>query len=59
MVTDILLENTDLLAVGGAKFIIEHAFEQEEVDGVYHLPGVLSRKKQMIPPLGIAVQELS
>ena len=58
MVTNILEESTDLLVTGNIPNLIEKAFDLTEKDGVYHLPGVLSRKKQMIPPLGIAVQEL-
>lgn len=59
MVTDIIKENTDLLIDGNLGYVVEHAFDVKSEDGVYHLPGVLSRKKQMIPPLSIAVQELS
>ena len=59
MVTDILLESTELLATGSPLKLINYAFEIEpQASGTYHLPGVLSRKKQMIPPLGRAAQEL-
>lgn len=59
MVTDIIQENTELLVSGSHQFLIEHAFETTADHGIYHLPGVMSRKKQLIPPLGAAVQELS
>jgi Inorganic pyrophosphatase/exopolyphosphatase len=59
MVTNIILESTELLVAGKARFIVEHAFEGKQQEEIFHLPGVLSRKKQMIPPLGSAVQELS
>lgn len=51
MVTDILGEATDLLAAGSPQNQLEHAFGAAAAPGLYHLPGVLSRKKQIIPPL--------
>ncbi len=60
MVTNIMEEHTDLLAAGQAQRIIQHAFDLEQSSkNIYHLKGMLSRKKQLIPPLGLAVQELS
>ncbi len=59
MVTNIMSGDTDLLAVGPAQRIIQHAFDLEPENNVYHLRGMLSRKKQLIPPLALAVQELS
>ena len=51
MVTDILGEATDLLAAGNPQTQLVHAFGEAAAEGCYHLPGVLSRKKQIIPPL--------
>lgn len=48
MVTDIVGQGTDLL-VAGERGPLERAFEAEAVDGVIDLPGVMSRKKQVVP----------
>ena len=50
MVTDILREGTELLAVGKTRFV-EGAFNQALKDHSVYLPGVLSRKKQVVPPI--------
>jgi manganese-dependent inorganic pyrophosphatase len=50
MVTDILDRDTELLVVGETA-PVERAFECEVQDGVAHLPGVMSRKKQVAPVL--------
>ena len=51
MVTDIMDEVTELLWAGKNKDILDKAFGKAEADGHYHLPKVLSRKKQIVPPL--------
>lgn len=51
MVTDILSEATDLLVAGVNQAKVSEAFGRPESTGHYYLPGVLSRKKQIIPPL--------
>jgi manganese-dependent inorganic pyrophosphatase len=48
MVTDIVGQGTDLL-VAGERGPLERAFDAEAVDGVIDLPGVMSRKKQVVP----------
>jgi manganese-dependent inorganic pyrophosphatase len=48
MVTDIVEKGTDLL-VAGDRAALERAFDAEAVDGVIDLPGVMSRKKQVVP----------
>jgi len=48
MVTDIVEGGTDLL-VAGDRAALERAFGAEAVDGVIDLPGVMSRKKQVVP----------
>lgn len=50
MVTDILQEGTELLVTGKAR-IVEKAFGKKLVAGSVFLPGVISRKKQVAPPL--------
>ena len=54
MVTDILTRSTDLL-VAGDRAPVERAFGRPMTDGVLELPNVMSRKKQVVPPLLAAV----
>ena len=54
MVTDILAKGTELYAAGD-KLLLERAFGQPPDGGVVHLPGVMSRKKQVAPRLLAAV----
>lgn len=64
MLTNILTESTELLCEGtGAETLIKNAFhveaEQELADAkecVVELPGVVSRKKQLIPAIMIACE---
>lgn len=59
MMTDILEERTELLYEGGkAQDILSAAFpERFDKGGSLILPGVVSRKKQLIPSLMAALQE--
>ena len=51
--------NTELLMAGkGAESLVSRAFQVEVKDGVAVLPGVVSRKKQFIPAMMSAYQEL-
>ena len=50
MITDVLLEGTHLLYVGSDE-VIQQAFSAQPKDGHVFLPGVMSRKKQLIPML--------
>lgn len=50
MITDVLLEGTHLLYVGSDD-VIRQAFSVTPSDGHVFLPGVMSRKKQLIPML--------
>ena len=52
MVTDVLLEGTNLLYIGNDD-TIRTAFSVEPKDSAVFLPGVMSRKKQIIPMLSI------
>ncbi len=57
MLTDILTESTRLLFVGkGAKETAEKAFGKEACDTYVDLEKVVSRKKQLIPGLTVALQ---
>ena len=50
-------KRTRLLAAGnGAEALAKDAFGAEPIDGAMELPGVVSRKKQLIPPLRTAVK---
>jgi manganese-dependent inorganic pyrophosphatase len=58
MLTDILNENTELLFVGNdAGKIIADAFRMPVATDSYMLEGVVSRKKQLIPPIMETLQE--
>ena len=58
LVTNIVDETTELLFSGDkAKEIIEETFGGSVSDGVLLLPGVVSRKKQFIPPLMTTLQQ--
>lgn len=50
MLTDVLLEGTQLLYIGSDD-TIRRAFSAEPKDNTIFLPGVMSRKKQIIPML--------
>lgn len=52
MLTDVRNSSTELLMAGsGAEELIQKTFQVELEDGVATLPGVVSRKKQLIPKL--------
>ncbi|HCT91817.1 MAG TPA: inorganic diphosphatase [Lachnospiraceae bacterium] len=58
MLTNILEESTELLCYGAeAGTVIRNAFGREVVDGSCVLPGVVSRKKQLIPAMMQVLQE--
>jgi manganese-dependent inorganic pyrophosphatase len=50
MVTDIIREGSDILFAGSRR-LMEHAFGTTVDDGRVFLPGVMSRKKQVVPPI--------
>lgn len=59
MVTDIIGEGTHLVHAGQPVNLLSQAFGKNDnngEDGVVYLPGVMSRKKQVIPPLSEAVR---
>ena len=59
MVTDILEEATYLLYAGSPKTLIGEAFKKDASGTHVYLPGVMSRKKQIIPPLSEGVNKIS
>jgi manganese-dependent inorganic pyrophosphatase len=60
MFTDIRTSTTKLLMAGdGADQVIARAFDAEIKDGAALLPGVVSRKKQVIPALMRTIKELT
>ena len=57
MLTDIMEQSTELLFYGeGSEEMAVNAFKIEPKDGRIYLKGVVSRKKQLIPPLMEAAQ---
>ena len=56
MVTNIIEEGTHLIYVGQPAGLLSQAFGGNIENGVLYLPGVMSRKKQVIPPLSEAVK---
>lgn len=58
MLTDMLMPGTELLCVGdGALELVESALGVTGVDGVVLLPGVVSRKKQIVPELMMEIAQ--
>mgnify|MGYP001625579759 FL=1 len=54
MVTNIPNSDTRLLVVGEPQSVVEQAFGKKLEDNKMDLPGVVSRKKQIVPPLEAA-----
>lgn len=58
MLTDMMLPGTELLYYGdGAEKLVEDALEVTPVDGSVMLPGVVSRKKQIVPRLMMEITQ--
>lgn len=55
MVTDILNEGSELLVAGRAKEVIAKAYNVKLAGDSVYLPGIISRKKQVIPPISDAL----
>ena len=58
MITDILEEATYLLFTGSPRTLIGEALRKDTSGTHLYLPGVMSRKKQIIPPLSEAVKRI-
>ena len=60
MLTDIIEESTELLCYGkGADELVEEAFHQKVTNNCAPLPGVVSRKKQLVPSFMAAINRMS
>ena len=58
LLTDILKEGSQILVAGNRPDYVEATFNVKLEDSMAFLPGVLSRKKQVIPPLTSAVNSM-
>ncbi len=58
LVTDINTQNSLLLVKGDPEFIARIGYPHVEQDEIFDLPGVVSRKKQLIPYIGTLLREL-
>ncbi|MED9927096.1 MAG: DHHA2 domain-containing protein, partial [Lachnospiraceae bacterium] len=57
MLTSIIDESTTLLCYGkNCEKIVQYAFTKQLTDGKVELPGVVSRKKQLVPALMTGIQ---
>jgi manganese-dependent inorganic pyrophosphatase len=59
LLTDILKGGSQIFAAGPNKEIVSNAFNVTLVDDSAYAPGLLSRKKQVIPPLTTAIESLN
>lgn len=59
MVTDIIKGGSELIVAGEEKEVVVRAFNAKLDGNSVYLPGVISRKKQIIPPLTTAISGLS
>jgi manganese-dependent inorganic pyrophosphatase len=59
LVTDINTQNSLLLVKGDADFIRRISYPHVEQDEIFDLPGIVSRKKQLIPYLTSLLKEMS
>lgn len=57
LVTNILDSNSELFVYGEPKSIIEKAFNTQLINDRVNLPGVVSRKSQVVPPLQKAFED--
>ncbi len=51
MLTDIIKEASEIIVVGPHKELAAQAFGEKLVNNSFYAPGVLSRKKQVVPPV--------
>lgn len=49
MVTSIFEDGTEMILAGQKRVLVEDAFQHEHLNGGIFLPGILSRKKQVVP----------
>jgi len=55
LLTDIIKGGSEVLVAGEEKEVIARAFNCKLIDNCAYLPGILSRKKQVIPPISAAL----
>lgn len=58
MITSIIDEATNLIFAGNVDDIVDKAFAKDILDKEVYLPNVMSRKKQIVPPILAAIKEL-
>ncbi len=58
LVTDINTQNSLLLVKGDAEFIAHVTYPHVEQNEIFDLPGIVSRKKQLIPYLSSVLREM-
>jgi len=58
MITSIIDESTNLLFAGNMDDVVNKAFCKEAISKEVYLPNVMSRKKQIVPPILAALKEL-
>ncbi len=58
LVTDINTQNSLLLVKGSAEFISRISYAHVEKDEIFDLPGIVSRKKQLIPYISTLLKEM-
>jgi manganese-dependent inorganic pyrophosphatase len=58
MITSIIDESTNLLFAGNMDDVVNKAFSKEVISKEVYLPNVMSRKKQIVPPILAALKEL-
>lgn len=60
MLTNIVEESTELLCYGkDSELVVEEAFHQKTVENSARLPGVVSRKKQLVPSFMMAISQMT
>lgn len=58
LVTDINTQNSLLLVKGEPEFISRISYASVQKDEIFDLPGIVSRKKQLIPYIGTILKEM-
>ena len=59
LITDINTQNSLMLVKGDQEFIRRISYAHVEQDQIFDLPGVVSRKKQLIPYLTGLIKEMT
>lgn len=59
LVTDINTQNSLLLVKGDKEFIARINYPHVEKDEIFDMPGIVSRKKQLIPYIGSVLKEMA